>query len=120
MAGKADIDLDALSVQQLTTLIQDAETKRREKLEDAKAQLLADMEQRAAEMGLTLEAVLDHQASPAPAPRSGGRRVRKDAGSQVAAKFRGPNGEEWSGRGRPPSWLTALEADGKNREEFRL
>ena len=34
-------------------------------------------------------------------------------------KYRGPNGEEWSGRGRLPGWLASLEAEGGNRESFR-
>jgi DNA-binding protein H-NS len=36
----------------------------------------------------------------------------------VAVKFRGPNGESWSGRGKAPNWLTSLEAEGRNRDEF--
>lgn len=35
-----------------------------------------------------------------------------------AVKYRGPNGETWSGRGIPPKWLTVLEIDGHNRDEF--
>jgi DNA-binding protein H-NS len=38
----------------------------------------------------------------------------------VPSKYRGPNGEEWSGRGHTPKWLTALEATGRQREEFRI
>ncbi len=38
----------------------------------------------------------------------------------VAAKYRGPNGETWSGRGRPPSWLAALETQGASRETYRI
>ncbi len=52
-----------------------------------------------------------------------GRRARKprgDTGAKRAAKYRGPNGEEWSGRGRMPNWLAALEAEGRNREEFLI
>ena len=38
----------------------------------------------------------------------------------VAAKFRGPNGESWSGRGLTPKWLAALIAEGKKKEEFAI
>lgn len=31
-------------------------------------------------------------------------------------KYRGPNGETWSGRGRTPGWLTAIEMDGWSRD----
>jgi DNA-binding protein H-NS len=40
--------------------------------------------------------------------------------SLVAVKYRGPNGETWTGRGRPPGWLAALEAQGANREVYRI
>lgn len=42
------------------------------------------------------------------------------SGSTVAAKFRGPNGETWSGRGLTPRWLAALLAQGKKKEEFAI
>jgi DNA-binding protein H-NS len=45
---------------------------------------------------------------------------RKNAGVVVAAKYRGPNGESWSGRGLMPRWLAALTAQGKSKEEFAI
>ena len=50
-------------------------------------------------------------------------RVRKAAptGSKsAAAKFKGPNGETWSGRGLTPRWLSALVAQGRSKEEFAI
>jgi DNA-binding protein H-NS len=38
----------------------------------------------------------------------------------VEAKYRGPNGELWSGRGRMPKWLHAAEAEGKPRDNFLI
>ncbi|WP_408906151.1 H-NS family nucleoid-associated regulatory protein [Muricoccus roseus] len=32
-------------------------------------------------------------------------------------KFRGPNGEAWSGRGRLPKWLQVAEAKGRKKKE---
>jgi DNA-binding protein H-NS len=40
------------------------------------------------------------------------------SGTTVAPKFRGPNGETWSGRGLTPKWLAALESEGKSRADF--
>lgn len=40
--------------------------------------------------------------------------------SVVAAKYRGPNGETWSGRGLTPRWLSALVAQGRSKEEFAV
>lgn len=38
----------------------------------------------------------------------------------VAPKFRGPNGETWSGRGLTPKWLAALIAQGQPKESFAI
>lgn len=40
--------------------------------------------------------------------------------AKVAPKYRGPKGEPWTGRGRAPLWLTALEAEGKKRDSFLI
>lgn len=45
---------------------------------------------------------------------------KKKTGVAVAAKYRGPNGETWSGRGLSPRWLTALVATGKTKEDFAV
>lgn len=47
-------------------------------------------------------------------------KVSKKSGVVVAAKFRGPNGETWSGRGLTPKWLAALVAQGRTKEEFAI
>lgn len=44
----------------------------------------------------------------------------KKRGQAVAAKYRGPNGETWSGRGLTPRWLAALVAQGRKKEEFAI
>jgi DNA-binding protein H-NS len=46
--------------------------------------------------------------------------AKKKTGVAVAAKYRGPNGETWSGRGLSPRWLAALVAEGKTREDFAV
>jgi DNA-binding protein H-NS len=39
----------------------------------------------------------------------------------VAAKYRNAaTGETWSGRGKAPKWLAAMEAAGRKREEFAV
>lgn len=53
-------------------------------------------------------------------------RGRKSAGAaaprvkKVPPKFQGPGGEQWTGRGKQPRWLTALVAEGRRPEEFLL
>lgn len=51
--------------------------------------------------------------------KTNGSKVKR-AGVVVAAKYRGPNGETWSGRGLTPRWLSALLTDGKTKEEFAI
>ena len=94
---------------------------RRDKLEDAKAALRAELERRAAELGIApgdVFAWLRQQMPVGKGTRT--RKPRDDIGAKRAAKYRGPNGEEWSGRGRTPKWLAVLEAEGRGREEFLI
>ena len=44
----------------------------------------------------------------------------KKASTPVAAKYRGPNGETWSGRGLTPKWLASEIALGKSKESFLI
>jgi DNA-binding protein H-NS len=46
--------------------------------------------------------------------------VSKAAGTQVAPKYRGPEGQTWSGRGLKPRWMVALLAQGHTKEEFAI
>jgi len=112
--------LDAMSAQELTALIEAAENKRREKLEAAKQDLIEEFRARAAELGLSIDALLSPQRGRGESGSASGRKQRSDAGISRPAKFRGPNGEEWSGRGRLPRWLAALEAEGRSRDEFTI
>ena len=49
-----------------------------------------------------------------------GPKLAKKSGTPVAAKYRGPNGETWSGRGLTPKWLAALIAQGQTKESFAV
>jgi DNA-binding protein H-NS len=111
------VDLDRLTVAELTALRDAAEARRLEKLDEAKNAVLAETRAKLAELGLTLEVVLPQPSSSAAG--GGGRKRRSDAGRPLPAKYRGPSGDTWSGRGRVPKWLQTLEAEGRNREEFR-
>ncbi|MFM8623815.1 MAG: H-NS family nucleoid-associated regulatory protein [Betaproteobacteria bacterium] len=56
------------------------------------------------------------------AKAAGGARAAKKgaAKSAVAPKFRGPNGETWTGRGLMPRWLSALVSSGRSKDEFAI
>lgn len=49
----------------------------------------------------------------APAKKSG-------TAKPAPIKYRGPQGETWSGRGLMPKWLSALVAQGKTRDDFAV
>lgn len=49
-----------------------------------------------------------------------GAAAKKKTASAVAAKYRGPAGETWSGRGLTPRWLATLISQGKTKEEFAV
>jgi len=50
-------------------------------------------------------------------------RIRKTSvksGNPAPVKFRGPNGETWTGRGLTPKWLSSRIAAGQSREDFAV
>lgn len=49
-----------------------------------------------------------------------GTKTTRETGIRVAAKYRGPNGETWSGRGLMPRWLAALIEEGRKKEDFAI
>ncbi len=49
-----------------------------------------------------------------------GKSPRRQSTTKVAPKFKGPNGETWSGRGLIPRWLSALVAQGRAKDEFAI
>jgi DNA-binding protein H-NS len=96
--------LDSLSVQELRTVRVLAGKKQKEKLEDAKTAVLAEIEGRVKALGLRLKDVFPSQ--------------KMNTKSTLPVKYRSPVGETWSGRGHTPTWLRTLEAAGHTREEF--
>lgn len=60
--------------------------------------------------GITIE---DLQGKPA-------KTGKAKSSTPAPAKYTGPNGESWSGRGLMPRWLTALVAEGHAKEEYLI
>jgi DNA-binding protein H-NS len=98
--------LNALSVQELRTVRVLAGKKQKEKLEDAKTNVLAEIEGRVKALGLRLKDIFPSHKS--------------TTKSTLPVKYRSPAGETWSGRGHTPTWLRTLEEEGHTREEFRV
>src|SRR4051812_20047559 len=85
--------LERLSMDEISTLIESAQQMRQKRLENRRTQLLEKWRTEAAEAGMSLDDLLTPS-----------RRPRRDSGGTGPSKFRGPSGETWSGRGRPPNW----------------
>jgi DNA-binding protein H-NS len=109
-------DLDSLSLEQLAAVVERANELRAQKIDAARDALRMEMSEKAQALGLSMDELMAAESSQ---PRKG-RRARKGPTKPAAIRFRGPKGETWSGRGRPPRWLTALEAKGQKREKFAV
>ena len=48
------------------------------------------------------------------------RAYTKRKAKKISAKYKGPNGETWAGRGTKPRWLTAELKKGKKIESFAI
>ena len=122
LPAKLQASLDDLSVGQLRSVQRYAEAKVRDRAESEKAALAEEFRRRAEELGLSLRDLFSESATPAPAkrgrkPQGGGQKSERPP---VAAKYRSPQGDTWSGRGRAPKWLQVAEAEGHSRDEFLI
>ncbi len=105
----------ATLLDQISTLEQKAGTLYQNERQQVIANIVADME----EFGISVED-LRNAREPNPEWRTRPP-VRERRPASTAAKYRDPeSGLTWSGQGRPPSWITAAEAQGRSRQEFLL
>lgn len=88
---------------------------------------IVEIRQKMAAFGITIK---DLQAGKVKTKSKPGRKPKAAAGDKpakvkkatatVAAKYRGPNGETWSGRGLTPKWLATLIAQGSTKEQYLI
>jgi DNA-binding protein H-NS len=86
--------------------------------------VLVELREQMAAYGITAEE-LSRPAPRAQKPRQAlGKAAIAAKGKKAAvpspAKYRGPQGQEWSGRGTAPKWLNALLVNGKTRDDFLI
>lgn len=112
------IDLDGMSAPELKSLLNAVEAKLSEKIEAEKAAILDEASEKLAAIGLSIDSLFPSRPSSSAFPVRRGRGA--GPGAPVPVKYRGPNGETWSGRGRTPTWLSALEDQGKSRDQFKV
>jgi DNA-binding protein H-NS len=101
--------MDTLSAQDLRVIRDEADKKRQAKLKDARAAAISEMREKFSQLELSFEEVLADESN---------KQTKRRSGGSARVKYRGPEGEEWSGRGRAPVWLKNLEAEEHNREEY--
>ena len=87
-------------------------------MDEARRSLKAEFEAKAALIGLTSGQIFSQSHGAQEKPKRGKKSEQQSA--LVAVKFRSPNGQTWSGRGRKPIWLVQAEAGGQMAEEFRV
>lgn len=94
---------------QIEELKQKAEEARKQEL----AAVINDIKAKIAEHGLTAAdlGLAGGSRRATAAPRAGGK---------VPPKYRGPNGELWTGRGRKPAWVVAQLNSGRSLSEFEI
>jgi DNA-binding protein H-NS len=97
--------------EQAEKLLAEAERMREQEISDAIADIKQKMELygiTAADLGLASK-------------NTGGPGTARAKPAKSAVKYRGPNGEPWSGgRGRKPQWVVQALKDGRSLEEFAV
>lgn len=111
---KNEPNLDGMSVAELTTLISEAQAELEKKKSEGLRSLITEMASRVEALGFTMADLIG--ATPAPAPARKQNKSKKAEAREV--KFRGPNGETWSGVGRLPFWIK--NAKGKTKKDFEV
>jgi DNA-binding protein H-NS len=86
--------------------------------------VLAELREQMAAYGITAEElsrpVARVQKSRQPLAKAAIPTKGKKPATASPAKYRGPEGQEWTGRGTAPKWLNDLLVDGKIREDFLI
>ncbi|WP_150049530.1 MULTISPECIES: H-NS histone family protein [Methylomonas] len=102
-------DFNNLSEAEIQALIDNAERALKERMNSKRKEVLAQIKELAASIGVTVEI-----------GESDKRSERK--GSKVAAKYRNPAdaSQTWTGRGLAPKWMQELLAAGRDKAEFEI
>jgi DNA-binding protein H-NS len=109
MAAKLP-NIDGLSLTDLNELLARVNRAIQGKKDEARQETLHKLKQLAVAEGFSLDELVGKG--------QGGRRQRSDKGVKLKAKYVGPNGETYTGRGPTPKWLRTLERKGEKREKF--
>ncbi|MGA7327060.1 MAG: H-NS histone family protein, partial [Rhodomicrobium sp.] len=112
--AKLPLDFSSYSFEEILEIKKDLDgevhSRKAKEVEDFRSKL----QENARALGISIEELVGVSG--------GGRRKRetKHPRGPQPAKYRGPNGEEWSGRGPSPRWMKPLLAKGKTKEDFLI
>jgi DNA-binding protein H-NS len=86
---------------------------------------IVEIRQKMQAFGITVKDLQSNKAKPGRKAKSTAVKPAKTAKvkkstAAVAAKYKGPNGETWSGRGLTPKWLASLVAAGSTKEQYLI
>jgi DNA-binding protein H-NS len=113
--SSSNTDLSKLSIEELETLVKDAQAEITARREAERERVLGQMRELAATLGLTLEDVGRLE-------RGKGGAGKAAASGSVAPKYRHPSDPNltWSGRGKRPTWIAEALAAGKSLEDLAV
>lgn len=115
------IDLDSIDLASLKKLADAASERFRVRKQGELKALVAGWLAQARSIGYSAEDVMNEiKGHGAASAARRGRAPRADKGSVTPPKYRGPNGELWSGRGQPPNWMKPYLTAGKSKEDFLI
>jgi DNA-binding protein H-NS len=101
----------AMAKLNLSNMTVDSLMELRQRVDKALLERRAEMEKQLARMDVV------------PGGERDGRRRRGTSalrGRKIAAKYRGPTGETWAGRGAKPRWLVSAIKEGKRLDDFLI
>jgi DNA-binding protein H-NS len=108
------LELSAYSFEELLEIKRNVESE----VESRKTKEVEDLRAKVAEsaqtLGISIEELFGLRTQ-----QRGTRQTKHPKGKQPA-KYRGPNGEEWSGRGPAQKWMKPLLVKGKTKADFLI
>ena len=106
------LDFSAYSFSELAEIKREIESEIQSRQAKEVEELRAKVTEAAQTLGMSVEEIFGLSHS--------GKRVTKHPRGKQPAKYVGPNGEEWSGRGPAPRWMKPFLAKGKTKEDFLI
>jgi DNA-binding protein H-NS len=103
-------------IKQIDQLTKEAEKARQGEV----AAVVADIRAKMAEYGITLNDIAGKGGGGGRKGRKARKRATTPVGSKAPPKYRGRNGELWSGRGRRPGWVQEELSSGRSLEDMRI